>query len=114
MPKRVVVVGGGAAGLEAALSARRTSREAEVTVINAEPRPAYSRCALPFVIGGDIEGFDKIIVYKPEFYRMMRIGLKLNTTAVDVDPGAKVVKAVGPDGREGVHTLRLPHNRHRG
>jgi NADH oxidase (H2O2-forming) len=100
MPKRVVVVGGGAAGLEAALSARRTSREAEVTVINAEPRPAYSRCALPFVIGGDVEGFDKIIVYKPEFYRMMRIGLKLNTTAVDVDPGAKVVRAVGPGGRE--------------
>jgi len=100
MPKRIVVVGGGAAGLDAALNARRTSREAEVTVINAEPRPAYSRCALPFVIGGDIEGFDRIVIYRPDFYRMMKIGLRLSTTVTEVDPSAKVVKAVGPDGKE--------------
>ncbi|RLF08238.1 MAG: pyridine nucleotide-disulfide oxidoreductase, partial [Thermoprotei archaeon] len=72
----------------------------EVTVINAEPKPAYSRCALPFVIGGDIESFDHIIIYKPDFYRMMKINLKLSTTITEIDPSAKTVKAVGPDGRE--------------
>ncbi|MEM4699850.1 MAG: FAD-dependent oxidoreductase [Candidatus Nezhaarchaeales archaeon] len=100
MPKRIVIVGGGAAGLDAALSARRTSRDAEVTIISEEPRPAYSRCALPFVIGGDIEGFDRIVIYKPEFYRMMRIGLKLSTSVVEVDAGNKVVRAMGPGGVE--------------
>lgn len=100
MPRRIVVVGGGAAGLDAALSARRTSRDAEVTIISEEPRPAYSRCALPFVIGGDIESFERIVIYKPEFYKMMRIGLKLSTTVTEVDAGNKVVRAVGPGGAE--------------
>ncbi len=100
MAKRVVVIGGGAAGLDAALNARRTSREVEVKVIDAEDKPAYSRCALPFVIGGDIEGFDHIIIYKSEFYKMMKIDLHLKTTVTEIDHSAKVVKAVGPDGKE--------------
>ncbi|MCX8204773.1 MAG: FAD-dependent oxidoreductase [Candidatus Nezhaarchaeota archaeon] len=100
MSKRIVVVGGGAAGLDAALSARRTNRGAEVTIVSAEPRPAYSRCALPFVIGGDIESFERIVIYKPEFYRMMKINLKLSTQVTEVDPSSKVVKAIGPSGKE--------------
>ncbi|RLF15953.1 MAG: pyridine nucleotide-disulfide oxidoreductase [Thermoprotei archaeon] len=100
MPKKIVVVGGGAAGLDAALNARRTSRDADIKLINAEDKPAYSRCALPFVIGGDIHDFSHIVIYKPEFYKMMKIDLKLKTTVTEVDPSAKVVKAVGPDGKE--------------
>ena len=42
----MVVVGGGAAGTTSALEARRTDRTAEITLINREKLPEYSRCGL--------------------------------------------------------------------
>lgn len=55
----LVIIGGGAAGLSAALEARKINGEANIILISNE-KLFYSPCSLPFVIGGYIEGFEKI------------------------------------------------------
>ncbi|MEM1538089.1 MAG: FAD-dependent oxidoreductase [Candidatus Nezhaarchaeales archaeon] len=97
---KIVIVGGGAAGLSAALNARRTRRDVDVKVVSEEPHPAYSRCGLPFVISGEIEGFEKLYIYPFEFYRTMRIDLLLKSRVLDVDVKAKTVRVLREEGKE--------------
>lgn len=59
MEEKVLVIGGGAAGFTAALSARKFNRKAGVTLI-AKEKEFYSRCSLPFVISGEIENFERV------------------------------------------------------
>jgi NADH oxidase (H2O2-forming) len=63
MPKRIVIIGAHAAGVDAASAARKTDRTAEITLITEEKHCGYSRCGLPFVIGGHIQSFPNLIVF---------------------------------------------------
>ena len=59
MARRVIVIGANAAGVEAASAARKKDRTAEITFITQEKNAGYSRCGLPFVIGGQIPNFQR-------------------------------------------------------
>jgi NADH oxidase (H2O2-forming) len=72
MPRRIIVVGGGAAGTASALEARRNDRTAEITLINREKLPEYSRC-------GVIPKPENVIIHEePALRQMMRIDLRRN------------------------------------
>ena len=49
MPRRIVVVGGGAAGIGAAGAAKQTDPQAEVTVFTEFEDVGYSPCGIPYV-----------------------------------------------------------------
>ncbi|MCS7120737.1 MAG: FAD-dependent oxidoreductase [Nitrososphaerota archaeon] len=100
MARRIVVVGANAAGVEAAIAARKTDREAEITLVTRENVGAYSRCGLPFALAGQIKSFEDLIVYPNTFYRMMKFNLRLNTEAVSIDVKEKGVKVKSKDGVE--------------
>ncbi len=99
MPKRIVIVGANAAGVDAAVAARKTDREAEITLLTKDNVGAYSRCGLPFALGGHIPSFENLIVYPPNFYRMMKFDLRLETTATNIDTKTKAVEAETKDGK---------------
>jgi len=86
---RVVVVGGGAAGVVAA----RTAREhgADVVLISADEHIAYSPCAIPFVISGEIERPEDILMRDPTHYERLGIDGRLGVRVEEVDPEEKVV-----------------------
>ncbi len=100
MPRRIVIIGANAAGVSAAAFARKTDRKAEITLIEKDKYAAYSRCGLPFVIGGEIPKLEDIILYPPSYYKMMKFDLRLETEAKSIDLGAKTVKIVDKEGRE--------------
>ncbi|MCM2308668.1 MAG: FAD-dependent oxidoreductase [Sulfuritalea sp.] len=50
-----VIIGNGPAGVVAAEVLRRADAEAEIVLIGAEPEPAYSRMAIPYLLEGDID-----------------------------------------------------------
>ena len=52
MPQRIVVVGGGAAGIGAAGAAKGTDPAAEIIVYTEYEDAAYSPCGIPYVHGG--------------------------------------------------------------
>ncbi len=89
----VVVLGGGAAGTTAALEIRKRVRDAHITIIESQPYPEYSPCALPFVIDGTIRDFGDIIIHEPSFFSSIaKIDLMLGTSAANIDTASHVVE----------------------
>ncbi|MGB9134026.1 MAG: FAD-dependent oxidoreductase [Candidatus Bathyarchaeia archaeon] len=91
MPRRIVVIGAHAAGVDTASAARKTDRTAEVTLITREKHSGYSRCGLPFVLGGHIASFNDLIVFSQSYYQMMKLKLRTETTVMGINPTNKTV-----------------------
>ena len=98
MPRRIVVIGAHAAGVDAASAARKTDRTAEITLITDEKYAGYSRCGLPFVIGGHIPSFSNLIVFPPSYFQMMKLNLKTETKVTKIDTGKKTVVTLDKNG----------------
>ena len=98
MTKRIVVVGANASGIEAASAARKKDRTAEITLLTLEKNAGYSRCGLPFVIGGVIPEFRDLIVYPPAYFQMLKLNLRTETRVTSVNTKEKTVLFVNKDG----------------
>src|SRR5437660_5961859 len=67
--RRILVVGGLAAGPSAAAKAVRTNPAAEVTMFEATDTVSYGICEAPYAIGGVIEEEGKLVAYTSERLR---------------------------------------------
>jgi NADH oxidase (H2O2-forming) len=66
---RIVVIGGGAAGIGAAGAAKQASPDAEVVVFTEFEDVGYSPCGIPYVHGREIDSFDRLFLQQKQFYR---------------------------------------------
>lgn len=87
MSRRIVIIGGGAAGMGAAGAAKGTDPGAEVVVFTEYEDAAYSPCGIPYVHGREIESFDKLFMATKQQYVDQGIDIRYETvvTAIDVD-----------------------------
>ncbi|HNU62285.1 MAG TPA: FAD/NAD(P)-binding oxidoreductase, partial [Methanofastidiosum sp.] len=85
MPKHLVVIGAGAAGLPVASQVRRKNKEIEITVITDREYFAYSPCGIPFVISGMINSFETLILRDIKYYEEMNIKILNKTTVNKID-----------------------------
>jgi NADH oxidase (H2O2-forming) len=106
MPKRIVIIGAHAAGVDAASAARKTDRAAEITLITEEKHCGYSRCGLPFVIGGQISSFPSLIVFPAAYFQMMKLNLKNETKVTSINTTNKTVETTDKDGK----TENIPYD----
>lgn len=102
MPKRIVIIGAHAAGVDAASAARKTDRTTEITLLTEEEHPGYSRCGLPFVIGGQIPSFNDLIVFSQAYFQMMKLDLRTQTKATKIDIQAKTVETLDKNGKNDI------------
>jgi NADH oxidase (H2O2-forming) len=100
MARRIIVVGANASGVEAASAARKKDRTAEITLLTLEKNAGYSRCGLPFVIGGVIPAFRDLIVYPPAYFQMLKLNLRTEMKVNAIKTKEKTVAVVGKDGAE--------------
>ncbi len=100
MPRKIVIVGANAAGVDAASAARKTDRTAEITLISNEQHIGYSRCGLPFVIGGHIPDFFNLKVFPPSFYQMMKLNVKTETSVESINVEKKTVDIIDVAGNK--------------
>src|SRR6266545_1319211 len=91
---RVLVVGGGPAGISAASTARETNPDIDVTVATEFEDVAYSPCAIPMVFGREIPTFEGLIMQTPEHYKKLGIDLRTSQNVESVNYGARTA-AVG-------------------
>jgi len=99
MPRKIIIIGAHAAGTDAASSARKTDRSAEITLITNQNVAGYSPCGIPFVLGKHISSFEDLIVFPPSYYQMMKIDLRLETTAKEINVKDKTVEIEDKDGK---------------
>ena len=76
----LVIVGGVAAGLAAAMEARRASPDLPVTVFERTGDVSYGACGLPYVFAGLIPTLDALVLHTPEYFRE-RHGIDVRTNA---------------------------------
>lgn len=99
MTQRLVVIGGGAAGMSAASAARRVDPACEIVVLEATGHAGYGLCGIPYYLAGLIGRADELLSYPPTYFReRRRIDLRLNTRALALDPRRHVVHYRNADG----------------
>ena len=98
MVRRIIVVGANASGVEAASAARKKDRTAEITLLTLEKNAGYSRCGLPFVIGGQIPSFRDLIVYPPAYFQMLKLNLRTEMKVTGINTKEKTVAVVDKAG----------------
>jgi NADPH-dependent 2,4-dienoyl-CoA reductase/sulfur reductase-like enzyme len=90
--QRLVVIGGGAAGMSAASAARRVDPACEIIILEATGHAAYGLCGIPYYLAGLVGRADELLSYPPAYFRERRqIDLRLHTRALALDPGRQVV-----------------------
>ena len=90
---RLVVIGGGAAGMSAASAARRHAPGLDVVVCEAGGFAAYGMCGIPYYLSGVVPGAADLLAYPPSEFRDRRgIDLRLHTWVSAIDPAAHQVR----------------------
>lgn len=91
MARRIIVVGGGAAGMGAAGAAQGTEPDAEITVFTDFEDAAYSPCGIPYVHGKEIESFENLFLATKQAYIDQGLDIRYETTVSSFDPKARTV-----------------------
>lgn len=95
MPRRIVIVGGGAAGIGAAGGARQSDAGAEVTVFTEYEDVGYSPCGIPYVHGREIDSFDRLFLQGREFYEENGIDVRYETRVSSFDLDRRELEVEG-------------------
>ncbi len=90
MSGRLVIVGGGPAGLSAARAYRNNGGRGEVTILSAEEFPPYNRPPLTKEFLRGESGMDDLPIEEESFYRDNDIELRLSTEAGALEPERRV------------------------
>jgi len=85
MKKRVIVIGGVAAGPKAAAKARRCDPEMEIVVYQEEDEISYAGCGLPYYISGVIEEREELISRTPGKFAQDGIRILKNRRIEGID-----------------------------
>jgi len=99
MTKRIIVIGGSAAGPKAAARARRMDETAEITIFQKSPDLSMASCGYPYFVGGFFDDRNKLlctptgVVRDPKFYWNAKgILAKVNTEITKIDTESKTVE----------------------
>ncbi|WP_457629179.1 FAD-dependent oxidoreductase [Oceanithermus sp.] len=101
MSKRLVVIGGVAAGMSAAAKAKRSNPELEVVAFEKSHYVSYGACGLPYYLAGWIENVEKLVARTPEKFAKQGVTALVRHEVVEVDyDGRRVRVAALDEGRE--------------
>lgn len=91
-PKRLLIIGGVAAGTKAASKAKRENPELEVIILTKEEYISYAGCGLPYYLGGVIKEQKELVVRGPEDFKAEQdITVLVRHEAVKIIPEEKQV-----------------------
>ncbi|MCE4617110.1 MAG: FAD-dependent oxidoreductase [Desulfurococcales archaeon] len=98
---RIVVIGGGAAGMAAASRAKRLRKEAEVVVVEKTDWISFALCGMPYYIGCIVKRLEDLLHYPvEEFTKKRGIDVRLRNEALDIDASSRTVRVQDEKGKE--------------
>jgi NADPH-dependent 2,4-dienoyl-CoA reductase/sulfur reductase-like enzyme len=95
--KRLVIIGGGAAGMSAAAKARRTDPSLEIVAYERSGYVSYGACGFPYAIKGEIARVEDVVVRTPEQFAKQGIQALVRHEALAVDAAARTVRVRSRD-----------------
>ena len=99
MRRRLLVIGGVAAGPKAAAKARRCDPEMEIVIYQEEDDISYAGCGLPYYISGVVKERDELISRTPGKFALEEIRIFKNRRVEQIDTKERTLsgKIVGSD-----------------
>ena len=89
--KKIIIIGGVAAGMSAAAKARRLDKEAVITVYEKTDVVSWGACGMPYYVGGFYESPNTMIARTAEAAIKSGIDLKVKHEVLKIDPNNKKV-----------------------
>ncbi|MCM3124406.1 MULTISPECIES: CoA-disulfide reductase [unclassified Mesobacillus] len=106
---KILIIGGDAAGMSAAMQMVRNNSGHEITVLEKGGVYSYGQCGLPYVISGKIESTDELIARTPStFKEKYGIDARVFHEVQKVDVENKMVSGINHSNGE---TFSLPYDR---
>lgn len=91
MKKKIVIVGGCAAGPKCAAKSRRMDSESEIVLYTKGNIISYSACGLPYYVGGQVKDIHQLIVRTPEDFKKVGVDVYTNHTCTKINPNEKTI-----------------------
>ncbi|WP_327190879.1 FAD-dependent oxidoreductase [Streptomyces xinghaiensis] len=100
--RRMLIIGGDAAGMSAASQARRLKRpdELEILAFERSAFTSYSACGIPYWVGGVVDGPDALVARTAAEHRARGIDLRMHTEVTAIDTAAQRVRVRDREGGE--------------
>ena len=92
MSKRLVVIGGDAAGGSAASQAKKRQPDLDVVMFERGRATSYSACGIPYWIGGLVSSEDALVARTPDQHKANGIDLRMRTEVVGIDLDRRTVR----------------------
>ncbi|GAB4214390.1 MAG: FAD-dependent oxidoreductase [Roseiflexaceae bacterium] len=107
--RRLVVVGGVAAGMSAAAKARRSDPDLAITVFEQGEWVAYSACGLPYFVGDLVPDADRLVARTVAEFARQRIDVRLRHRVIAIEPARKMLQVERLDA-PGEPPLEFPYD----
>lgn len=107
--KKLIVIGGSAAGAKAAARARRIDQKADITIIQKDPYLSMASCGYPYYVGDVFSDRDMLlcsptgVVRDPDFFmktKAIKAKTQVEVTAIDRNKQQVVCRRLTDDGVE--------------
>ncbi len=93
--KRIIVIGGNAAGPSAAAKAKRFNPSAEVILIESGMFISTGNCELPYLLSGEIDDYSKLLFYTPDaFLKEKLVNVLINHFVKSIDAKRKEIEVL--------------------
>lgn len=107
--KKVVIIGGMAAGCKTAARLRRLEPDTEIVIVEKLPFVSFGACGMPFFASGEVESFDDLMstawgtVRTPEFFHNAKnVKVLTETTCTKIVPEHNFVEIVDKFGKKSI------------
>lgn len=88
---QIVIIGGDAAGMSAAMQIRRRQPEWTVTVFEKGDYTSYGACGIPYYFSGDVETLEDLVVVSPADFQKRGVDIRIRHEVLAVKPEEKQV-----------------------
>ncbi len=89
---RVIIIGGGTAGVSVATHLRRKDENVEIMILEKSDEFAVSSCGLPYILSNSLNAKDDVIgATVAQMQRIFQIDVKLNTEVLTINPKIKQI-----------------------
>jgi NADPH-dependent 2,4-dienoyl-CoA reductase/sulfur reductase-like enzyme len=96
--RKLVVIGGDAAGMTAASKVRREHPDYEIIIFERGNHTSYAACGMPYYIGGQVESGEHLIARKPEIFRKKQnIDVRIRHEVTEIDQKNNRIKVKNLD-----------------